>query len=51
MSIYKKYSSKKLKYKNSIEASESIVSLPSSVNLSNNEINYISDTIKEFFKH
>ena len=51
MGIYKKYSNRKLSYKNSINASESLISLPSSVNLSDDEINYISEKIKEFFNH
>ena len=51
MSIYKKYSSKKLSYKNSIDASKTLISLPSSVNLSDNEINYISEKINEFFNY
>ena len=51
MKIYKRYYSRKLSYKNSLDASKSIVSLPSSVNLTDNEINYISEKIKEFFKY
>ena len=48
MSIYKKYSNRKLSYKNSIDASESLISLPSSVNLSDKEINYINRKLREF---
>ena len=51
MKIYKKYYSRKISYKNSIDASKSVISLPSSVNLTDNEINYISEKIKDFFKH
>ena len=49
MNIYKKYHNKKLSYKNSIDANKSVISLPSSVNLTDNEINYIANIIKEFF--
>ncbi len=49
MNIYKKYQNKKLSYKNSIDANKSVISLPSSVNLTDNEINYIANIIKEFF--
>ena len=51
MNIYKKYQNKKISYKNSLDASKSIISLPSSVNLTDSEINYIADKVKEFFKH
>ena len=39
-----------MSYKNSIDASKSVISLPSSVNLTDKEINYISEKIVEFFK-
>ena len=51
MNIYKKYQNRKTSYKNSLDASKSIISLPSSVNLTDFEINYIADKVKEFFKH
>ena len=50
MDIYKNYYNKKMSYKNSIDASKSVISLPSSVNLTDKEINYISEKIVEFFK-
>ena len=50
MGIYKRYINKKLSYKNSINASKNLISLPSSVNLTDNEIDYIASKIKEFFK-
>ena len=50
MGIYKRYINKKLSYKNSIDASKNLISLPSSVNLTDNEIDYIARKIKEFFK-
>lgn len=50
MDIYKKYIDKRLSYRNSLDASKSIITLPSSVNLKNEEINYISNKIIEFFK-
>ena len=51
MDIYKKYQNRKLSYKNSLDASKSLISLPSSVNLTDFEINYIADKIKEFFDY
>ena len=41
---------RKLSYKNSIDASKNLISLPSSVNLTDNEIDYIARKIKNFFK-
>ena len=50
MKIYKKYSSNKTNYPNSLDASKSIVTLPSSINLSDRDIAYICKKIKIFFQ-
>jgi perosamine synthetase len=50
MDIYKSYMSKNTHYTNSKEISSSIITLPSSVSLKNEEIDYICKLIKLFFK-
>jgi perosamine synthetase len=50
MNIYKNFKNKKIDYFNSKRISSSIITLPSSVSLKNEEINYICKLIKLFFK-
>ena len=50
MPIYKKYISKKITYENSELLSDTILTLPSSINLKNNEIKFISNLINSFLK-
>ena len=50
MDIYKPYKNKDIDYINSKEISSSIITLPSSVSLKNEEIDYICKLIKSFFK-
>ncbi len=50
MNIYKKFTHKKINYINSKNISNSIITLPSSVSLKNEEIDYICNLIKLFFK-
>ena len=49
MDIYKNYKNKISNYNNSRSISASIITLPSSVSLKNEEINYICKLIKSFF--
>ena len=48
MNIYKRYKNKKVNYKNSKIISDSIITLPSSVNLKKKEIDYICDLILKY---
>ena len=48
MDIYKNSKSKKINYKNSKQISNSIITLPSSVNLKDKEINYICNLILNY---
>ncbi len=48
MKIYKKYKDKKINYNNSKIISDTIITLPSSVNLKNKEIDYICDLILKY---
>lgn len=50
MDIYKKYKKRSVNYENSLFANDSVLTLPSSINIKNKEIDYISDLIKVFFK-
>ena len=50
MNIYKKFIHKKINYINSKNISNSIITLPSSVSLKNEEIDYICNLIRLFFK-
>ena len=50
MNIYKNFINKKINYFNSKKISSSIITLPSSVSLKNDEIDYICKLIKSFFK-
>ncbi|MDC6477654.1 aminotransferase class V-fold PLP-dependent enzyme [Candidatus Pelagibacter sp.] len=50
MDIYKNFKNKKVDYSNSKKISSSIITLPSSVSLKNQEIDYICKLIKSFFK-
>ena len=50
MDIYKNFKNKKINYSNSKKISSSIITLPSSVSLKNQEIDYICKLIKSFFK-
>ena len=50
MTIYKRFMNKKIEYPNSQNISSTIITLPSSVTLSNQEIDYICKLIKSFFK-
>ncbi len=49
MDIYKNFKIKKIDYSNSKKISSSMITLPSSVNLKNEEIDYICKLIKFFF--
>ena len=50
MDIYKNFKNKKIDYANSKKISSSIITLPSFVNLKNEEIDYICKLIKSYFK-
>ncbi len=50
MDIFKVFKNKNVDYYNSKEISSSIITLPSSVSLKNEEIDYICKLIKSFFK-
>jgi len=51
MDIYKNFKNKKVNYVNSKKISSSIITLPSSVSLKNEEIDYICKLISFFFLH
>ena len=50
MKIYKSFMNKKIDYSNSQKISSTIITLPSSASLNNQEIDYICKLIKSFFK-
>ena len=50
MNIYKSFMNKKINYYNSRKTSSTIITLPSSVSLDFQEIDYICKLIKSFFK-
>lgn len=50
MNIYKNFINKKIDYSNSKKISSTIITLPSSVSLKDDEIDYICKLIKSFFK-
>ena len=50
MNIYKNFMNKKISYSNSKKISSTIITLPSSVSLNFQEIDYICKLIKSFFK-